>query len=82
MTKVVFLVHEEFEAFANDVFAYFPECRETPTGFGCYAHIGQHSVCSPDYAKESRHATPSEFKALYHELLYIGYNDLILTWKK
>lgn len=65
---VKFLIHPD-----GDLFAYFPY-MESSKGFKtCYAHIGQHSACSPDYAKECRPATPTEYADLQKELTSIGY---------
>ena len=80
-TKVVFLVNETdlvTEMDGVDLFAFFPEDNyndfsdQTKT---CYAHIGQHSACHMDYAKQSRLATPEEYKDLYEELTNsVGYD--------
>lgn len=60
----------------GQVFAYFP--KETYDRQGvlktCYAHIGQHSACHPDYLKRCRKATPEQYKDLHGELESIGYN--------
>ncbi len=87
-TKVKFLVKETntdiLKCHADDVYAYFPKeyfSKEIPSLNHlrtCYAHIGQHSACHPDYAKESRPATPEEYKDLKEELESIGYNLIIL----
>lgn len=67
--KVKFLYNE----YNDDLFAYFPElkwCNDTNT---CYSHIGQHTACHPNYAKESREATLLESLDLFNELQGIGY---------
>ena len=72
-TKVMFLVNN------NELFAYFPEeihNGEYRTG---YSHIGQHSAVHPEYAEESREATPEEYQDLKNELEGIGYNLDILN---
>jgi len=74
-TKVIFLINEK----NNDLFAYFPEeihNGEFATG---YSQLGQHSAVHPDYAKESRPATPEEYQNLKTELEEIGYNLEILN---
>ena len=64
--KVVFLVHPDAP---GEVFAYFPDYAADRQGnYMSYAHIGQHSACSPAYAQESRPATEREYKELYDEL--------------
>lgn len=80
ITKVKFLIHPE----DSEVFAYFPE--EFYDGIyddqmrTCYAHIGQHSACHPDYAMQCRDATPEEYQELKHELEeVVGYKLKILN---
>lgn len=80
-TYVVFLIHKE----NNELFAYFPYEKYHSYKSKirtCYAHIGQHSACSPEYAKESRLATEQEYKDLRNELESIGYNLEILDGLK
>lgn len=81
-TQVLFLIHkDETETEAGDVFAYFPKENYNREGTlkASYAHIGQHSACSPEYANESRQATREEYDRLKNELQYIGYNLHILN---
>ena len=80
-TKVQFLVNEKMQIetadVENDLFAYFPDMNHDLQGAmkTCYSHIGQHSACNPGYAKESRPATPEEYKDLYTELTdLVGYD--------
>ena len=77
-TKVVFLINER----TDDLFAFFPE--ENYNNFSdltkvCYSHVGQHSACAIDYAKESRLATEEEYIVLLLELESIGYNLELTT---
>jgi RecA-family ATPase len=76
-TKVIFLINET----NGELFAFFPEenYNTYPSDLRTsYAHIGQHSPCSIEYANESRKATEEEYKELKEELDGIGYNlDLI-----
>ena len=65
---VKFLIHPD-----GDLMAYFPYMVSSKGFKTCYAHIGQHSACSPDYAKECRPATPTEYADLQKELISIGY---------
>ena len=72
-TIVVFLIEKE----SNDVFAFFPRedyYRYKSDTKTCYAHIGQHSACSMEYAKECKLATKNEYKDLEIELKSIGYD--------
>lgn len=79
VTKVQFLVNEK-DPENPDVFAYFPEenydnAGKFKTG---YSHIGQHSAVHPQYAAESRPATPEEYADLKAELEGVGYNLEVL----
>jgi hypothetical protein len=83
MTKVIFLIDKPEDQFtgANEreilgVFAYFPEETHNGEFKTCYAHLGQHSACHPDYAKECKKATPEQYADLLRELKGQGYNDL------
>jgi hypothetical protein len=83
-TKVKFLVNER-EGEPVDLFAYFPNEQWTnisPFTKTCYSHIGQHSACSPEYANESREATPEEYADLKAELESIGYDLQIMNSKR
>ena len=78
ITKVLFLVNERNPE-DPDLFAYFPEeihNGEYRTG---YSHVGQHSAVHPDYASESREATPEEYQDLKAELEGVGYNLEVLN---
>ena len=74
---VVFLVED------GDVLAVFPNTygtadrdKDTMT---CYAHVGQHSTCTYDYANTLKTASESEYKELYDELTnYVGYDLNVL----
>jgi hypothetical protein len=88
MTRVKFLIHPEDET--QTVFAVFPQIafgnnkrvskQETVL---CYEHIGQHSECSIEYARECYEATAEQYEALCHELTsLVGYNLLVLNKSK
>ncbi len=77
-TKVMFLVNEN-DPENPDVFAYFPEIKHQGIYRTAYSHIGQHSAIHPDYANESRQATPEEYQELKTELEGIGYNLEIIN---
>lgn len=84
VTDVIFLVHEdpEFEEGDKiDLFAYFPNEKATNHNDSrtCYAHVGQHSSCAPEYAQESREATPDEYVDLKAELEGRGYKLNVLN---
>ena len=78
VTKVLFLVNEK-DPENSDLFAYFPEETSHGNYKTAYSHIGQHSSVSPEYAKESRPATPEEYAPLKAELESIGYNLDVLN---
>lgn len=74
-TKVQFLCHEE----NKDLYAFFPDTNEGVNEvndelYSCYSTVGQHSSATFEYARESRRATPEEYKDLQKELENIGYN--------
>lgn len=80
-TKVLFLINNN-DPDNDEVFAYFPDDNHDVSGEykTSYSHIGQHSACHPDYAKESRLATPEEYSDLKNELEnQVGYELDILT---
>ena len=74
---VVFLIED------GDVLAVFPNTygtadRDKDT-MVCYAHMGQHSTCTYDYANTLKTASESEYKELYDELSnYVGYDLNVL----
>lgn len=75
--RVRFLIEKEGE----DVFAYFPNERFDRAGINrsCYAHIGQHSACAPEYAEACKEAGPEQFEDLKQELESIGYELEIIN---
>jgi len=77
-TKVLFLVNEK-EPGDPDLFAYFPEEIHNGEFRTAYSHVGQHSSAHPDYAKESRPATPEEYAPLKAELEGQGYTLDVLN---
>jgi hypothetical protein len=85
MTKVIFLIDKPEDQFtgANEreilgVFAYFPEETHNGEFKTCYAHLGQHSACHPDYAKECKEADFYQYQDLLKELIAQGYKDLVI----
>lgn len=82
-TKVVFLVNER-PGEEDDLFAFFPDenyFHDSELTKMSYSHIGQHSACVVEYAKESRLATPEEYSELYDELTNLIEYDLEITDK-
>lgn len=78
VTKVLFLVNEK-DPENSDLFAYFPEETSHGNYKTAYSHVGQHTSASPQYAEESRPATPEEYADLKAELESIGYNLDVLN---
>lgn len=72
LTKVQFLVNEK-DPENPDLFAYFPEEEHNAIHKTGYSHVGQHSGVHPEYAAESRPATPEEYASLKAELEGQGY---------
>jgi len=79
LTKVQFLV-KQIDADGNtELFAYFPEEEYNDKYKWGYSHNGQHSAVHPEYAAESRPATPEEYADLKVELEGQGYNLDVLN---
>jgi hypothetical protein len=82
-TKVLFLYDKE-QIDTKTVFAFFHEDQDVP-GIpelsGCYAHVGQHSVCNTDYANECVIAHSKDYYSLLQELEFIGYDLIVLNEK-
>lgn len=57
----------------GQVLAYFPRMRHNSNAMTCYAHVGQHSACTPEYIAELTEATPEQYADLKAELESIGY---------
>lgn len=78
MTKVKFYAQPggEILAYFPDEPYYSPETNNDHRTRTCYAHVGQHSACHPDYLKKCRLAAPEEFVDLLAELKGQGYDDL------
>jgi hypothetical protein len=71
--KVVYLKEE------NGILAVFPELPcDFQGNLTCYAHIGQHSGCDPEYAKELQ-PTMVGIEDLRDELECIGYKPYALA---
>lgn len=82
-TNVVFLM-ENTDENTQQVFAFFPNYFYNKelykTTFTSYAHIGQHSACHIDYAKECKPANIEQYQALKNELESIGYKLNVLPF--
>lgn len=75
-TKVLFLFEKDSD---NEVFAFFPEVIHNGKVKTCYAHIGQHSSCADEYAKECKPAKYADYQDLLKELIGLGYNVKVLN---
>ena len=60
----------------NTVLAVFPTEKAThhDDSITCYAQVGQHSSCSPDYLKGLKRANPEQYYPLLKELRSIYEN--------
>jgi hypothetical protein len=69
----------------TEILAVFPDepYGDTAGSLTCYAHLGQHSACCPEYVTNPealtpeiiiRNATPEEYAELKSELEGVGYN--------
>ena len=80
MMKVTFKIEKPTTRGERTPFAYFPdEVWDLDGNRVCYAHVGQHGPCAPEYARRCRIAKYDEYKPLYDELVRIGYDDLVVT---
>lgn len=83
-TNVIFLMESGNGSDGLTPFAFFPNDRYNHHErgvFTSYAHIGQHSACHIDYAKECEPATPEQYSELKTELEGIGYKLNILPYE-
>lgn len=93
-TNVRFLIEKSEGNLPCNVFAFFPNenyYSKDNIGYGgvtkenwqdmktCYAHIGQHSSCHINYAKECKDATPTQYNDLKNELQGLGYNLTVIN---
>ncbi len=72
-TQVVFRMDD------GEVVAVFPTMLERDGMIGCYARLGQHSMCSREWVRNTRPARPDEYASLRAELERIGYKLDIRT---
>jgi hypothetical protein len=70
--KVKFVYSKQFD----EVTAVF--INEFTDLLDCYAHIGQHSICSKEWVNEQKPATKKQYLPLLKELQSIGYEVEIL----
>ena len=78
-TKVIFRKWKD-----GDIIALFPEEPGTQDPGTCssYMHVGQHSAANPAIIRETKPATPDEYRELALELKSIGYNLEIISRNK
>lgn len=79
MTRVCFRIDKQKDENGyREVTAVFVDEIGTSDPFtrSCYAHIGQHSVCSIAWIMQTAPAKPEEYTPLLAELKAIGYDDL------
>lgn len=65
----------------NEIVAVFPEIEWSHFGkdVQMYAHFGQHSEGSLDWAREQEKPSADEIVDLYNELRDIGYDIIMVT---
>jgi hypothetical protein len=78
MTKVIFRKCKG--EFKGDVIAFFPDTLINGK-MTCYQHIGQHGEAHMLFYLDTLKATEGEYKVLYDELVFIGYDDLQVMQK-
>lgn len=73
-TKVIFRKFKE-----GDIIALFPELPgdNNPATCNSYMHVGQHGVADIGIIRDTKPAHELEYKALYNELISIGYNLIV-----
>jgi len=81
LKTVVLFRTERHGPFAGDVTAVFPGIPGRLNLWTCYAHVGQHSSCSPEWVRRTRNARPAEYASLLKELHAIGYTNLRLIYR-
>jgi hypothetical protein len=62
--KVKFIYTPEWD----EVTAVFLDSPDPNRFFKCYAHIGQHGICSKEWFDEQKEATPEQYADLLREL--------------
>lgn len=75
-TKVVFRVYRD----GGDVIALFPHIPYDSQGWKCssYMHVGQHGAADIQHVvRQTRLATPKEYKWLKHTLWMLGYRMFV-----
>lgn len=79
-TDVQFFIERDNEnSYETPLALFINESADNRGNKSCYSHVGQHSICSPDYIRRCRKATPDEYKELLEELESIGYNLNIIN---
>lgn len=73
--QVIFYVESDGAILAY----FFNEKADGQGNYLCYAHVGQHSACSPDYVRPLKLATPQQYADLERELIGQGYTLEILN---
>lgn len=75
--RVAFVMDDD----SKEITALFPD--EVADVYGryktCYAHMGQHSSYSDDWAATQSNARPDEYAKLLRELEYVGYDNLVVV---
>ena len=79
-TEVTFYVatyepNDNEEPYTEVIAVFYPKLGNS-NNYACYAHLGQHSICSQSFIAENcRKANETEYLELYNELENsVGYN--------
>lgn len=73
MTNIIFRKDK-----SGEIVAFFPDTYKLGE-LMCYAHMGQHSMATIGYYRETKPALKREYNDLLNELVHlVGYNDLVI----
>lgn len=65
--RVIFVKSDD-----GEITAVFPDLKDGRY-FTCYSHVGQHSLCHPDWVNAQMPAEEHEYESLLEEISSIGY---------
>ena len=69
-------IEEDEQPFKEVLAVFVDEAEGIKDLFSCYAHLGQHSICSQSFLEEKcKKATKEQYQELFNELEnQVGYN--------
>lgn len=80
ITKVIF--RQERKRDGGAIVAVFPEIIENDRMMSCFAHVGQHSICSREWYSKTLPAFPDSYARLQRELESPPYNYRLRVIKR